>query len=262
MKVNYSEKILNSVNENGFVSVAELSEKLDVTEVTIRTHLNQLEKDGKLNRVHGGACKKEKTNYEPSADESDSKNYEIKLAIAKKGFELINDGDAIVIDTSSTCRLVAQFIKNSKLKDLVVITNSFRAHSILMKCDNVTIIHIGGITNKVMEDSRGNIAINSLKSLRASKAFIGSNGIDKDGSVTCGSFEETNLKLAMMEISSKNILLLDSTKFRQSFVSVVANINHFDYMITDDKVEKKYISEIDCTNCEVLIAPTNEKIGG
>ena len=229
--------IVNEVTSHGFVSVTYLSELLKVSEVTIRNYLDEMEKNGMLRRVHGGACRILNMTYEPSADESDNANSDLKAAIARSAVDLILDGDIVFFDTSSTCRMIVKYLDEKKFKNLTVITNSYRTHQELMNKEYVRLIHIGGYTSKSMECSRGPLALNALKSLRANISFIGANGLETDGSITCGVFEETEIKRQAMSISAKNYILMDSTKFKQSFLSVVGNLSEFDALITDSKVD-------------------------
>lgn len=246
--------ILQKLDEDGFVSVSDLSKQMNVSEVTARTYLNQLEKEGMLNRTHGGAVKTKGMSYEPSAEEVEHSNMGLKRDISIKALEFIDDGDTIMLDTSSTCRQLALRIKESNLKDLVIITNSFRTHWELMGTEGIQLIHLGGITDHRMESAKGMMTINAMNQLRAGKAFIGANGIDLAAGITTCSFSEKDIKLGMMQRSSERYILLDSTKFDKTFVAVVGGVNDFDFLITDRNVPQKYIKAYENLSCQLVVA--------
>lgn len=244
--------ILDKLESDGFVSTSDLSKDLCVSEVTARNYINQLEKDGLLRRTHGGARKIQGMSYEPSMEEVEKSNIDLKRAISIKALEYIEDGDTIMLDTSSTCRQLALRIKESKLEDVILITNSYVTHWLLMDAKGIKLIHLGGETDKRMKCSNGMMTIKAMSFLRASKAFIGANGIDLEAGITTVSLREADVKREMMNRSNISFALMDSTKFDKTFVSVVGGINDFDYFITDKKIPQKYKNAFENSDCHLI----------
>lgn len=250
--------ILEKLENDGFVSTSDLSKELSVSEVTARNYINQLEKDGMLRRTHGGARKVKGMSYEPTVEEVENSNIGLKRTISIKALDYIEDGDTIMIDTSSTCRQLALRIKESKLKDIVLITNSYLTHWELMDANGIKLIHLGGETNQRMKCSNGMMTIKAMNYLRASKTFIGANGIDLDAGITTVSLRENDIKREMMSRSNLSFALMDSSKFDKTFVAVVGGLNDFDYFITDQNIPEKYVKAFENMTCKLVIAKSSD----
>jgi DeoR/GlpR family transcriptional regulator of sugar metabolism len=237
-------KILERLEKDEFVNVSALCTEFNVSDVTIRSDLKKLEETGFVKRIHGGASKLTLHEYYPSIHTMSTKNISKKKEIGKEAKKYISDGDVIMIDSSSTCYELAACIKNSELKDIVVITNSFRTHMLLMDANNVELIFLGGKTNKKMECTNGNMTLKMIENLFADKVFLGTNGVDLSVGVTACNFEENDIKKAMKTNSKESFLLVDSSKFNQTNIAVVDKINGFDFIITDTDVPHEYIDSL------------------
>ena len=117
-------EILEKVQRDGSVRVTELSQRFDVTEETIRRDLEKLEAEGRITRTYGGAVLNKGTKEDLSINIRETFNQEDKNRIARKVVELINDGDSIMLDASTTTMYVARHLKNKS--GITVITNSLR----------------------------------------------------------------------------------------------------------------------------------------
>jgi len=228
--------ILDQLGKNKSVSVSQLSEMLNTSEVTIRRDLKDLEEANALKRTHGGAIRMMSTAFEPQIFELEQENVEKKKAIAYEAYQLIKDNDAIIIDSSSTGAQLAKLIKNGKKQNITVVTNSFKTTWELMYSDNVEIIHIGGQVRNNIFSSIGAIAEGSLQSLRVDKAFIGINGIDFEIGFTTPNLFESQIKRAMMNAAYQVYIMADSSKFNQTYLSIVCPVSRVDCLITDDEI--------------------------
>lgn len=246
--------ILDLLNKNKSVAVTQLSELLNTSEVTIRRDLKDLEKIRALKRTHGGAVKNISTAFEPQIAELEQENVEKKKAIAYEAYKLIKDNDAIIIDSSSTGAQLAAFIKNGKKKNITVVTNSFKTTWELMYADNVEIIHIGGQVRSNINSSIGAIAEVALQSLRVDKAFIGINGIDFENGFTTPNLFESQIKRAMMNSAYQVYILADSSKFNQTYLSIVCPISRVDCLITDSDISEKIVSQADDYGLDLIVA--------
>ena len=115
--------IVELVQESGSKTVAELCELFDVSEMTIRRDLRDLDREGALRRVHGGAVSSLGRSYEPPYTLRSTRNAEIKRAIGKKAAELILDGDSIALDVGTTTLEIAQALQG---KQNLTILTAFR----------------------------------------------------------------------------------------------------------------------------------------
>lgn len=249
--------IIDLLTKNKSVVVAQLSELLNTSEVTIRRDLKELEEEKALKRTHGGAVRNISTAFEPQITELELENVEKKKAIAYEAYKLIKENDAIIIDSSSTGGQLATFIKDGDKKNITVVTNSFRTTWELMHAKNVEIIHIGGQVRSNIHSSIGAIAEAALQSLRVDKAFIGINGIDFDNGFTTPNLFESQIKRAMMKAAYQVYILADSSKFNQSYLSIVCPISRVDCLITDSGISEKLKNQADDSGLDLIIADLN-----
>lgn len=227
------------VDKYRIVRVSDLSERFGISDVTIRRDLKELEVEGILKRTHGGAVKASNISAEAALAHMESMMAHEKMLIAQTAFHLIEDNDAIILDSSSTASHLASLIKNGDKKNLTLVTNSFKAVMELYNCDHVELIHIGGVITKNIISSTGTIAENTLKSLRVDKAFIGVNGIDFRNGLTTPSILDSQLKKAMIGAANQAYVLADSTKFNQTYLSIICPASEVDYIITDEHVDEE-----------------------
>ena len=246
--------ITDLVRKNKAVKVTDLSEELNISDVTIRRDLQELEDAGILTRTHGGAIRKTNTAFEPQISILEMEHVPEKVAIAKEAYDHINEYDAIILDSSSTAARLAELIIQGDKKNITVVTNSFKTAIALITSENVELIHIGGQVRVNIYSSIGTIAENALKNLRVDKAFVGINGIDFDIGLTTQNLYESEIKRAMMKSSNQVYILADNTKFNQTFLSIVCPITDVDFIITDDMVSDEIVEKTMEQGVEVIIA--------
>lgn len=250
--------ILDLLMNNKSVSVTQLSEMLDTSEVTIRRDLKDLEKENALKRTHGGAIRKKSAAFEPRISELAQENVESKKAIALEAYRLIEDNDAIIIDSSSTGAQLAKLIKNGAKKNITIVTNSFITAWELMHSENCEIIHIGGQVRDNISCTIGAIGEASLRSLRVDKAFVGINGIDFGVGFTTPNLFESQIKRAMMNAAYRVYILADSSKFGQTYLSIVCPVDRVDYLITDEGITENQKKAADENDLELIIAKVQQ----
>jgi len=245
--------ILEIIRNNKLAIVSNLSADLNTSEVTIRRDLKELEAQGLLVRTRGGALKKASSSYEPQISDLAKENIGKKSAIAKKAYDMIKQGDSVVIDSSTTGTQLAKYLKAGN-KKATVVTNSFTTIMELMDAPHIEVIHIGGLLRRNVCSSVGSIAENTLMSLRVDKAFIGVNGIDFDAGFTTPNMFESSIKQAMMKIAPEIYIIADSSKFNQVYLSVVCPIDFVDAIITDQDTQSELIQKANERNIRLIIA--------
>lgn len=144
------------------VLVSELSKRFQVTEETIRRDLERLEKEGLIKRTYGGAVLNENISIELPFDVREITNIEAKESIASKVAEFIEDGDTLMIDSSSTVLQLAKHIK--KKENITVITNSVNMLLKLNNAENVRVICTGGDMRHSSLSFVGHLAEKAIKS--------------------------------------------------------------------------------------------------
>lgn len=246
--------ILEILKKTKVVQVKELSKILEASEVTIRRDLQELEDGGFLKRTQGGALNIDNTTFEPPMIELEKENVEQKQAIAKEAYEFISDNDAILLDSSSTVRQLANLIKNGYKRNITVVTNSFKTIIDLLDTENIELIHIGGQVRKKNYSTVGPIGIKTLETLRVDKAFMGVNGIDIQSGFTTPNIFESEIKRAIIKSARQVFVLADSSKFNCVNLSIICQINSIDYLITDNGILEKDYKEIGETGLKLIIA--------
>lgn len=201
---------------DNFVTLDNLVVLLDTSESTVRRDLDELEAEGKLHRVHGGAELFPTTQQELSNSEKSVKNSQIKAEIAQKASELIYDNDVIFIDAGTTTELLIPLIHQ---KNVTVVTNSIHHAAKLVDMDVKTII-IGGLVKQTTDASIGNVALSQISQMNFDKAFLGMNGID-ESYLSTPDMEEATIKKAIIKNAKLPYILLDSSKIGHvSFINV------------------------------------------
>jgi len=196
--------ILEALNEDGEVRVADLSDNLHTSVVTIRKDLDELEKEGLLERVHGGAIKNFRVQQNMIfAEKMNTKKTE-KKKIATATAKLIKDGESVIINVGSTSYYVAQQFRDKK--NLIVITNAIQIFNEVAYYKNITTFFLGGKFNQEMELTYSDDTLEQLSKYKADKLIIGMDGIDLIAGATTYNHVEDTIMNRMMERSKKRYL--------------------------------------------------------
>ncbi|MED1437020.1 DeoR/GlpR family DNA-binding transcription regulator [Aeribacillus composti] len=246
-------KIVEIVNKKLSVRVAELSKMFSVTEETIRRDLEKLEKEGRLLRSHGGAVSIEKDQQlELSYLEREVTNAKEKKAIAAEAVKLIQPGDQIVLDASSTAWYMAKELPNIPL---TVITNSIKVAIELSVKDQIKVMSTGGMLSSKSLSYIGPLAERSLETYHVNKVFLSCKGVHLEGGLSDSNEWQALIKKKMMEIADKTILLVDSSKFGVRTFALINHLEKVDEIITDSNIHPAYKKEFEGKNTKITIVP-------
>lgn len=230
-------KILEIVIEKETVSVNELTELLNFSAATVRSDLTQLEKQGLLNRTHGGAMIKEK-----GIDVVDKK-YEVrekkyrteKQRIASYAIKHIEEGQCILLDASSTCFELATLLRDSTMR-LTVVTSGLSTASLLKENPYLTVIVIGGIVRSSSNSVEGLLGCELLRKINIDILFTSAYAFNTKDGLTDFSLYEVELKREMVAVTNKTIALLDHSKINKNSIATFAHTREVDVLITDQEV--------------------------
>ncbi|MCY6483409.1 DeoR/GlpR family DNA-binding transcription regulator [Clostridium aestuarii] len=252
LAVDRLKKIEELLIENGSVIISNLSELLNVSEETIRRDLEKLGKKNKLKRVRGGAYLSETSDNEVPIRIREKIFLEEKQLIGEKCIELIDEGDCVMLDSSTTALYIAKNLNTSK-KKCTVITNSLKIASEFENSKNVKVICLGGTLRKSTSSFVGYITTDSLQRLSADKSFISCSSISADFGVTDNHELEATVRKCMLTNSMKKCLVVDYTKFDSPSVNQICKLNDLDMIITDRKIPKKYKDILMKNEIEIVI---------
>ena len=240
-------QILNIVNEQNSVTLSELKEMLDASESTIRRDITELDREGKLIKVFGGALaiNENVTFDELSMAQKSTMNSAEKKRIGEYAANLIRPGDYVYIDSGTSTAFLCEALKE---KDAVYITNAV-AHARVMALKGFKVFLIGGELKETTEAVVGETAILSLQKYHFSTGFFGTNGISVRKGFTTPDIREATMKRVAMSCTEEDrcYILADHDKF-----GVVSTVSFGEatcaQVITDRKPVEKYDKK-----CRVLV---------
>lgn len=227
------EYILKLLQERASVSVSELSEIFSISEVSVRKLLMTMESEGQLRRTWGGAVSSYGSLREPCHQEKVPKNLEEKKAIARAAYDCISDGDAIFIDCGTTTIQLVYLLKKQPKRNIMVATDGLNIAMELAGVAGMQVIMIGGEVRENVLSCSGSFAEQALKSLFFDKGFISGNHITFEHGFTTPTLQEAKLKSLMIAACKEHYLLLDSSKFGDDSLALIAPARALDTIITD-----------------------------
>lgn len=231
MYIKRHEEILNIVSEKREATVAELSEQLDVSEVTIRKDLTTLENMGCLFRIRGGAVIAEDFRLVRTVDVRRQEHIQTKQRIAEYLGTLINPGDRIFLDAGSTALWTARAIRD---KDIQITTHSIDILIELTSARAVVFNTPGGFYRKEAGAFVGPDTIRTLQNMQFDLCIVGASGFLDDGVFSSQNTLESEIKRQVLSSSGKRIIAADSSKFGVRSFSIFAHPQDVDLMVTDE----------------------------
>lgn len=245
------QSILALVEQRGAVSINELTETLGVSHMTIRRDVSKLEEEGLLVSVSGGVRAVSRLAIEPSHLVKSTLNSEEKQAIGALAAARIAKNSCIYLDAGTTTLALARAILDRD--DLQVVTNDFEITQLLIDASQCGVIHTGGTLSRENRSCVGESAARTLRHLAIDTAFISASGWDTRGIFTPDENKVT-VKETVSQVSAKNILLCDSSKFNQIATFMALPLSRFSTIITDRHLSDAACSHITKHACEVLRA--------
>lgn len=228
-------KIMESISKNGAVTVSELTESFHVSIETVRRDLLQLEKQGKLQRVHGGAVLCDEKMSISDLPQRIEENKAGKTELCETAAAFVHEGDIIYIDNGATAVYFAQALM-SRFSKLTVVTNSQDVFNILGSKDDFTIILTGGHFMKEERAFYGYLTQETIKKLYVDKAFVIPSAISLQGGVCDFSHELAPIQHQVIAQCGKLYFLADSQKFERRGLLKLADLDSNCYIITDSGI--------------------------
>ena len=245
------QSILDILQLQGGVSVTDLSQRLNVSEVTIRKDLTALEKQNKLYRTHGRAIPISPYIGDRHINEKEKQFVMEKQAIGKAAAALIHEHDSILMASGTTILFAAKQL--AEAKNITVITASVSVSSMLSQNKDIDVVQLGGLVRESSVSVVGSFAESMLKYFNCSQLFIGADGVDLEFGVTTTNMMEANLNRMMMDASQQIILLVDSSKFGKKGFSKICDLDKVDTIITDKNIPQKYLDSLTDLGIEMII---------
>lgn len=248
-------KTLELVRKDGAISIQRLADEIGVSISTARRDLDFLTSAGYLERSHGGATLsvRLRTTFEPPADITNQVAKPAKMAIGRHAASLIEDGQSIILDSSSTVLEAAHALVARDLV-LTVVTNDLRIAVAMSSLPKVQLIIPGGQVRPGSFTLVGSPAQAMIQSLRADVALIGVHSLaNLRPSET--SLEVASIKRSLIEAANRVILLIDSSKFEQSAFCEICPIQSIQEVISDDAMPAEHRRGLEQLDIRVTLVP-------
>lgn len=237
------------------MSVKEIARFLDVSEITTRRYLTEMEKERLINRTHGGARLFDQSHVvieRYTIGEHSEKSARQKSLIGLKAASLVQPRETIFLDSGSTTPYVAKYLD----KDLPLTVVCYTLVNALEFSNrkNTNLILLGGFYDRDSTIFHGSQDSSFLHGIRADRAFISAAGIDSRLGLTTFFYFEADIKRMMVQSAKQIVLVADSSKFGKTSVSHFADLSQVHVVITDQGARSEDIEMLRARGIQVIVA--------
>ena len=257
LKSERQEFLAKQILDRGSMSVPELARLLEVSEITIRRDLEELDKTGVINRVRGGARRPNPRGEEPPVVQRLTLQMAEKQAIGQAAASLIEDGEVIGILSGSTPQELARAIARKLWSNLIIVTNALMVVQELMRIPGIQIILVGGTIDQDEMGTFGILAVDTVKNMRLHKLFTGCRGIDPATGISNDLRAEPEVAVvrAFAQISDQVIVIADHTKIGNTFLIPTLPIEKIDVLVTDMGAGSLNLNKFRKQDVQIILAP-------
>ena len=234
-------EITRMLEEQGAVSVSELTDHFNVSAMTIRRDLAALSESGIVSRSGGGATLKHGSLFELDISQKMRAQVSQKRAIGKAGATEVEDGSSVFIDCGTTPAAVARELVHHQ--DLTVFTNSLLAASVLSKAPHLQLIMCPGEYRPRTMGFLGQTTIEFMKNFKVDIAFMGAEGISGTVGMSVPDADDCITKREMLDVARKVVFVADSTKFGQEWLCSICPLEDVDAIVTDCGITEQSLEE-------------------
>lgn len=245
------QEIVRQVNHSGRVSVAELAERFGVSEVTIRADLQALAARNLIVRTHGGAVPMGRGLRELSLADRSQQQVTEKDRIGAAGAATVSNGDAIVLDSSSTALAIAKHLKQHR--DLTLLTNSLAIAREMLDAPGVTVVMPGGTLRREMASLTGGNGLDAFRRFNIQKGFFGATGISVPEGLTDVSVGEAEVKRPLLAMCREVVAVLDATKWGRVGLASFAALESINRIITDVNAPADLVEQVRALGIQITL---------
>src|SRR3954469_5951400 len=206
------QEILRAVR-GGTAHVSDLAENFGVSEMTVRRDLHALARDGKLERVHGGAVD---SGQEPGFSQIEVERFDIKDRLGAAAAALVEDGQTVMVDIGTSTLQLARHLHGRRI---TVVTTNVAVVEELLPDPDIELVLPGGIVRRNYRSLVGVVAEDSLRQLKADVAVLGTSAVDAELGVWDTTMVEVPIKRLMIAAAHCVVLLADAAKFSMAGVA-------------------------------------------
>ena len=245
-------QILQLLERQQRLSVAEICATFDVSEATARRDLENLASQARLQRVHGGAIVLAQAPPEQPILQRQTEQKDEKVRIGQAAAALVQPGETVFLGSGTTVLEAARALRGRK--ELTVLTNSLPVVNALAGAENITIICLGGMLRESEFSFIGHITEQALTEVRADKALIGTRAISLEHGLTNEYLPETMTDRAILKSGKEIIVLADHTKFGRAATVRLAPLESIHTIVTDQQTPRDFLEAVQARGLHVVIA--------
>jgi len=243
--------------DRGQVAIAELAAEFEVSEMTIRRDLEELEGQGVARRVRGGAIATVSRGYEPPWATRATDAPQAKQRIAEAAADYIEYGETAILDVGTTTLALARCLRGRG--GLTIVTPSLHAAIELGGDPNTRVIMTGGIVRPGELSLVGSLAEDTFSQFNCDVVFLGVGGIDADKGLTEYNLDDTRVKRAAIRAASRKVALADRSKLDRVCLASIARLSDIDVLITDAAPDHPLLAVARDAGVEVVSVPHPEE---
>ena len=250
-------QLLHYLGEEKNADVAILSELLKVSPITVRRDLDELASRGLVERYFGGArlVSSAQVDDESAYMETTIQHLSQKQAIARCAAEMLEDGDTVFINSSSTALLIYPYIRD---KHVLIVTNNGRS-LIAPRAPSVELVLTGGEVTGNKQSLVGQLTLETLSRITSTKCIIGVSGISVEGGITTRVLQETSINQAMLRrCNGPKIVVTDSSKIGTQHNFFSGTIHDITHLITDTGADPRAVDAIRSAGVNVTLVEPAE----
>jgi DeoR/GlpR family transcriptional regulator of sugar metabolism len=245
-------QILNLLEKQGRLSVAEIVRQFAISQATARRDLETLTSQGKVQRVHGGIIALEQAPPELPILDRKSEQADEKIRIGRAAAGLVRERETVFLGSGTTILEIARNLR--KYKQLTVITNSLPVLNMLAGLTGITVISLGGMLRESELSFIGHISEQALAELRVDKVFMGIRGVSLEHGLTNDYLQETLTDRAILKIGHEVVVAADYSKINRVSTALLAPLSTMSRFVTDDKTDKKFLQALKKMGIQVVVA--------
>ena len=245
-------QILSLLSQQGRLSVSEIVTQFSISEATARRDLETLSAKGKVQRVHGGVIAVEQAPPESPILERENEQAEEKARIGRAAASLVDNHETVFLGSGTTVLEIARNLRDHR--DLTVITNSLPVLNMLAGRKEITVVSLGGMLRESELSFIGHITEQALVEVHADKVFMGTRGISLEHGLTNDYLQETLTDRAILKSGREVIIVADHTKVSRVATVLLAPLSQMHLLVTDSKVDKKFVQALKRRSIQVLVA--------
>src|SRR6516225_3085000 len=244
------QKLLELISQRGFVALADLAAAIDASESTIRRDLEHLHQRGVLKRTHGGAIYLGDGLTLPALEERSESQVEEKRAIGKAAADLIQDGDAILLDGGTTTLEVARLLVGRPIQ---IVTNSLPIANLFASNREADLVMLGGYVYPKTGVALGPLTVRMLEDIHVHQTILSVGGITAKGLFNSNLLLVETERL-MMRCADEVVVVADHTKVGRQALAFLCGFGEIDTLIVDDGLTPAQRAVVDQTDARLIVA--------